>query len=132
MAQSCWSKIGKEWELIYKLREKAFEAKKFAGIVNSFNTNTKITITIFAPYLTKKDQHAHVGDLDTFVAGIFEAIQPAPNNETLDIDEKLKDNPDFGSKIPILVEDDSYITEIVARKIKNEKMFYEVEIESVE
>jgi len=78
--------------------------------------------------LTKKDEHEHIGDLDTFVAGIFEAIQPAPQNKTLVIDEKLKNHPDFGSEIPLLIEDDSYITEVNAKKIKNDDTFYEIEI----
>jgi hypothetical protein len=129
-AQSCWSVNSKEWALIYKLRECVFEAKKLAGFDDYFRSNTKITITIHAPSLTKKDEHTHIGDLDTFVAGIFEAIQPAPQNETLVIDEKLKNHLDFGSKIPLLVEDDSYITEVNAKKIKNDDTFYEIEIEN--
>ena len=127
--KSCWSINNKEWELIYKLRECAFEAKKLAGFDGYFTTNTKISITIYAPNLTKKDEHEHIGDLDTFVAGIFEAIQPAPSNETLDIDEKLKNHPDIGAAIPLLIEDDSYITEVNAKKIKNDETFYEIEIE---
>ena len=43
-AQSCWSIKSKEWELIYKLRECAFEAKKLADVDDYFTTNTKITI----------------------------------------------------------------------------------------
>ena len=126
--KSCWSIKSKEWQLIYKLRECAFEAKKLDGIDGYFTTDAKISIIIHAPSLTKEDEHEHIGDLDTFVAGIFEAIQPAPPNETLDIDEKLKNHPDFGSKIPLLVEDDSYITEVNAKKIKNDETFYEIEI----
>ena len=126
--KSCWSIRGKEWELIYKLRDCAFEAKKPYGIDDYFKTNAKISIIIYTPYLTKKDEHEHIGDLDTFVAGIFEAIQPAPQNKTLVIDEKLKNHPDFGSEIPLLIEDDSYITEVNAKKIKNDDTFYEIEI----
>ena len=126
--KSCWSVNSKEWKYIYKLRECAFKAKKLAGLDDYFTTNAKISIIIHAPNLTKKDEHAHIGDLDTFVAGIFEAIQPAPQNETLVIDEKLKNHPDIGSEIPLLIEDDSYITEINAKKIKNDDTFYEIEI----
>lgn len=129
--QSCWSIKSKEWELIYKLRKYAFNAKKLAGVDDYLTTNAKISIIIHTPNLTKKDEHEHIGDLDTFVAGIFEAIQPAPQNKTLDIDEKLKNHPDFGSKIPLLIEDDSYITEVNAKKIKNYDTFYEIEIESL-
>ena len=128
-AQSCWSVKGKEWELIQKLRENAFEAKQLAGITSYCDNNARITISIYAPSLTKKDEHTHVGDLDTFVAGIFEAIQPAPKNETLEIHESLRNDKDIGSEIPLLIEDDSYITEIIARKIKNNETFYEIEIE---
>ncbi len=126
--RSCWSVNSKEWELIYKLRECAFEAKKPYGVDDYFKTNAKISIVINAPSLTKKDEHEHIGDLDTFVAGIFEAIQPAPQNETLVVDEKLKNHPDIGSEIPLLIEDDSYITEVNANKIKNDDTFYEIEI----
>lgn len=129
-AQSCWSIKNKEWELIYKLREEAFNAKILSGVDDYFTTNVKITISIFAPNLTKKDEHTHIGDLDTFVAGIFEAIQPAPKNATLVIDEKLKNHPDIGSEISLLIEDDSFITEINAKKIKNDETFYEIEIEN--
>jgi len=128
--KSCWSIRGKEWEYIYKLRECAFNAKKLAGVDGYLTTNAKISIIIHTPNLTKRDEHEHIGDLDTFVAGIFEAIQPAPQNETLDIDEKLKNHPDFGSEIPVLIEDDSYITEVNAKKIKNDETFYEIEIEN--
>ena len=126
--KSCWSNGGKEWEYIYKLRECAFNAKKLAGVDDYITTNAKISIIIHTLYLTKKDEHEHIGDLDTFVAGIFEAIQPAPQNKTLVIDEKLKNHPDFGSEIPILIEDDSYITEVNAKKIKNDETFYEIEL----
>lgn len=133
--QSCWSKRGTEWELIYNLREEAFKAKTAAKIDDPIKGKVKLTISIFAKNLTKEDEHEHIGDLDTFVAGIFEAIQIAHKNPTLEIDEKLKNNSDFGSGIPFLIEDDSYIVEIIARKIKNEdddNPFYEIEIESVE
>ncbi len=75
--KSCWSVNSKEWKYIYKLKEEAFEAKKLAGVDDYFKTNAKISIIINTPYLTKKDENLHIGDLDTFVAGIFEAIQPA-------------------------------------------------------
>jgi len=128
--RSCWSIRSKEWEYIYKLRECAFNAKKLDNVDWCVTTNAKISIIIHATNLTKKDEHEHIGDLDTFVAGIFEAIQPAPQNPTLDIDKKLKNHPDFGSRIPLLIEDDSYITEVNAKKIKNDVTFYEIEIES--
>lgn len=98
------------------------------GIDDYFKTNAKISIIINTPYLTKNYEHEHIGDLDTFVAGIFEAIQPAPNNPILD-KPRTQQNSDFGSEIPLLIEDDSYITEVNAKKIKNNETFYEIEIE---
>jgi len=128
---SLWSEKSKQSTLVFKLRTEAVNAKKQAGLKGPIQGNLKLELKVFSPYITYNDQHNHVGDLDTLVAGVFEAIQPAPKNETLNPNPLFKTNPDVDPKIPIITEDDSQIISIQAEKIKSDKTYYTVLIETI-
>ena len=130
-AQSLWSEKSPHAKLVFDLREKAFEAKQKSNFTGSFSGLIKIKISIFAPFLTINDNHQHVGDLDNLVAGIFESIQPASNNETLIPNKIFDQNPDVAPHIPLLINDDSQIVSLSAEKIKSDTEYYTVEITSV-
>ncbi|NQV91256.1 hypothetical protein HQ489_02170 [Candidatus Woesearchaeota archaeon] len=131
-SQSLWSERSNQALLVFNLREKAFEAKQTAKIEGSFSGLVKIKISIFAPFITINDQHQHVGDLDNLVAGIFESIQPASNNETLTPNKIFDQNPDVAPHIALLIDDDSQVVSLSAEKIKSNLNYYVVEIESIE
>ena len=128
---SLWSEKSKQSPLVFKLRAEAVDAKKQAGLKGPFHGNLKLELKVFSPYITYKDQHNHVGDLDTLIAGVFEAIQPAPKNETLNPNPIFKTNPDIDPEIPIITEDDSQIISVKSEKIKSDKIYYTVFIETV-
>ena len=130
-SQSLWGEKSPYAPLVFQFRENAFEAKREAGMNNVFEGLVKIKISIFAPYLTIKDHHQHVGDLDNLVAGIFESMQPSSKNDTLKHHKIFDQNPDVEPSIPLLIADDSQIVTLSAKKIKSDKTFYEVEIEDI-
>lgn len=131
-SQSLWSERSNQAELVFKLREKAVETKKEIKMEDYFHGLVKIKISIFSPYITVQDHHQHVGDLDNLVAGIFESIQPASNNETLRPNKIFDQNPDTAPHIPLLIEDDSQIVSLSAEKTKSDSSYYTVEIESLD
>jgi len=129
--QSLWSEKSKQSPLVFKLRSEATKSMKQAGIEGPFQANLKLVLKVFSPFITHKDQHNHVGDLDTLVAGVFEAIQPAPQNETLHPNPIFETNSDTNPKIPIITENDSQIVEVEAQKIKSNETYYTVTIEEI-
>ena len=131
-SQSLWSEKSTQAPLVFQLRQKALEARKEAKIDECFHELVKLEVKVYSPYITKKDHHQHVGDLDTLVAGIFEAIQPAPKNETLRPHKIFDENPEIIPSIPLLVEDDSFIVSINAEKIQSDSTYYTVEIIPIE
>ncbi len=127
---SLWSEKSTQTELVINLRQKAFEASQKAGINDHFHGSVKLVLTVYAPnILERKDRHDYLGDLDALVGGVFESLQPAPNNPELKIDPALKNVKNIGSDVPIIVADDAQITTTIARKKKNEVPSYTVLIE---
>jgi len=74
------------------------------------------------------DPKRYVGDLDSLVAGVCEYLQPAPNNRELDLSHFDEMN-EIGPNVALIVENDSQIVEINAKKIHDEILHYHVEIE---
>ena len=131
--KSCWS--GKDAKYVLTLRKHALEARKEAGMKDCFYGKVKMEIAIFAPnILQRKDSEDYIGDLDSLVAGIFESIQPGPTksiNPEVVIDPDLENNPDVGPEVPILVEDDAQVTQVIATKDESDSIHYTVKMESV-
>jgi len=131
---SCWS--GKEAEYVLKLREEALAKRTKEGLEDCFVGEVKMELTIFAPNITKrKDSSDYMGDLDSLVGGVFEAIQPGPDTEMhpeLIINPILKDRKDVGPEIALLVEDDAQVTHVDAKKVEGSPTRYSVVIETAD
>lgn len=120
---SCWSTEG---ERVLKLREKALESRKKKKL-DYFSGPVRVELTVFDPNPTKrKDRSDYHGDLDTLVAGVLDSLQPAPTNEGFEMDPLLKSRNDIDPTKPLIIEDDSQVVSIKAKKIEAEKSSYKV------
>lgn len=132
--KSSW---GDDANSILKLRLESLKARNRVGLASCFIGPVKLTLTMFAPNVTDMkykqsgddDPRKYVGDLDSFVAGVCESLQPAPTNFDRKISKIFDDYPDIGPDIPLIVENDSQVTTIVAKKILSEKSYYTIKIE---
>jgi len=126
-----WSENSPQTELVVKLRKKAFDETKIAGLNESFHCPVKLTLTIYDPNpLERKDRHDYLGDLDSHVAGVFESLQPSPpETNKLKIHSSFKENKEIHHDVALIVADDAQILSVVAKKRKNKKTFYTVIIE---
>ncbi len=128
---SLWSVNSNQTELVVKLRLKAFEASKKAGLNEPFHGPVKLTLSVYDPNpLERKDRHDYLGDLDALVGGVFESLQPSPpENNNLEIHSLLKENKEISHDVALIVADDAQISTTVAKKRKNEKTFYTIIIQ---
>jgi len=126
-----WSEKSPQTKKVLKLRRKAFEESKKRGLTKPFNGPVKLTLTVYDPNpLQRKDRHDYLGDLDSYVAGVFESLQPSPTETNkLKIHSLLKGNKKISHQVAIIVADDAQISSIVAKKRKNKKTSYSVIIE---
>jgi len=129
---SLWSENSKQTELVVNLRKNAFEASKKKGLNIPFQGPIKLTLTIYDPNpLERKDRHDYLGDLDSYIAGVFESLQPLPPEiNKLKIDSSLKDNKEISYDMVSIVADDAQIASIIAKKLENKKPSYTVIIEA--
>ena len=133
--KSQWGK--EDAKLIFRLREEALKARNEIGFHDFFTCHVKITLRVYAPnvddrYLKQtmdNDPSAYVGDLDSFVAGVCEALQSAPTNPEIDI-KIFEGHDEIGPKIPLIIKDDAQVTTIEAQKIQYDTRYYTVKIES--
>jgi len=122
--------------LVIKFREEALKARTNAGLSDCFRKSVKLNLIVYAPNTTEinyiqtgdDDPKKYVGDLDSLVAGICEYLQPAPNNPELDFGHFDGKN-EIGPKVALIIENDSQIAEINAKKLHDETLHYHVEIE---
>jgi len=115
--KSCWSNEG---EQVLKLREKALEYRTKSGL-DYFKGPVKIELTVYDyNIVNRENSHDYHGDLDTLVAGILDSLQPAPKNETLEMDPILQNREDLDPSKPLIINDDSQVVKIIAKKIKGE------------
>jgi len=122
--------------LVIKFREEALKARTNAGLDDCFHESVKLNLIVYAPNTTDmkykqtgdNDPNRYVGDLDSLVAGICEYLQRAPNNPELDFGH-FDGKDEIGPTIPLIIENDSQIVEINAKKIHDETLHYHVEIE---
>jgi len=128
---SLWSVNSNQTDLVVKLRQKAFEASKKAGLNEPFHGPVKLTLSVYDPNpLERKDRHDYLGDLDALVGGVFESLQPSPpENNKLKIHSLFKENKEISHDVALIVADDAQISTTVAKKRKNEKTFYTIIIE---
>ena len=126
-----WSEKSPQTKKVLKLRRKAFEESKKRGLTKPFSGPVKLTLTVYDPNpLQRKDRHDYLGDLDSYVAGVFESLQPSPpENNKLKIHSLFKENKEISHDVALIVADDAQISTTVAKKRKNEKTFYTIIIE---
>ena len=128
---SMWAERSNQTMQVVNLRQKAYEASKKAGFGHLCGP-VKLTLTVYAPnILERKDRHDYLGDLDALIGGVFEALQPAPDNPGLKIDPALKDAENISSDVPIIVSDDAQVTTATGKKVRRDgKISYDVVIEA--
>jgi len=126
------------WTVI-RFREEALKARTEAERSDCFHESVKLNLIVYAPnptdmnYVQKGDDdpNRYVGDLDSLVAGVCEYLQPAPNNPDLKINPVLQEKKEIGPEVALIIENDSQIVEINAKKILGDRLHYSVEIEPV-
>ena len=117
--------------LIIELRKTALEARNKAGLTNPIKQKISLELKLFG----SEKELEEMGDLDNLLSGVFDALQPKPNNPDL-VPCKIFDLPEFIEISPekaILFENDSNIYKIYAEKIvlKVEK-YYTIFINFIE
>jgi len=135
--KSSW---GEDNDLILKLRQEALKARNREELSECFHGPVKLTLTIFAPNVINlkykqigdDDPKLYVGDLDSFVAGVCESLQPAPTNFDRKISKIFDGHEDVSPDVAILVDNDCQVVKINARKIPNEKIYYVVKVEPID
>lgn len=128
-ANSLWKTD--EAEYVKRLREKINEEKKNMGITGSIKGSVKIKLIVYAPnIMNEAGCGRYVGDLDTFVAGVCDSIQPAGRGAH--INPILEECDEIGPKIPLVIADDSQIVYIISQKIKHDKVKYCLTVEAVD
>ena len=126
-------------DLVIKFREAALKARTEAERPDCFHESVKLNLIVYAPNPTDMklkqtgddDPNRYVGDLDSLVAGVCEYLQPAPNNPDLKINPILKEKKEIGPDVALILENDSQIVEINAKKIPGDRLHYHVEIEAI-
>lgn len=114
---------------IRRLREKALEARKQAGLKDCFHCPVKIEIAIYSPNVIDRSSHDHVGDLDSFIAGICEYLQPAHQHALPYLSEIFEGiDEDAHPSKALLIEDDCKVVSIEARKTYAENTYYTVKV----
>ncbi len=126
---SMWSQLN-EALLVASLRMKALEAMKRAGLNDCFHSFVSLELTLFTPYL----QLEKVGDLDTFITGVCDSLQAAHVNTTSSVNPLFLEPQyrEIDPKRPLLIENDSKIMSIVAKKKSldvGQTVYYRVVIE---
>ena len=123
--------------LIVKFREAAFTARKIAGISEGYEGPVKLHLVVYAPNILEvhykqtgdDDPKKFIGDLDSLVAGVCEYLQPAPTNPDLEIHLVFEGKDEIAPHIPLIIQNDSQIIEINAKKEHDDTLHYHVEIE---
>ena len=127
-AKSCWA--SDEANYVLALRLKANEAKNKAKL-DVLTTPVRIELNIFSPNITdRSNTQTYIGDLDTFVAGVCESLQPADSKIIPNIIFQGKD--EIHPHKPLILNDDAQVVEVLAKKIFDSKEHYTILIESLE
>jgi len=124
-------------QLVVKFREAALNARTKAGFDKYFDCPVKLNLIMFAPNILDmnykqsgdNDPNRYVGDLDSFVAGVCEYLQPAPTNEDMKMDPIFDIRNDIGRYVALIIKNDSQIVSITAKKVKGNNLRYSIEIE---
>ena len=124
---------------IINLRETALKARTKAGMNKCFTSPVKMKLTVYAPNIDKQeykqkgddDENRYVGDLDNLVAGICDCLgasKTKPGENNFAPSKLFDDKPEIRPEIPIIIQDDSQIVSIRAKKKQSSKLHYIVQI----
>ena len=128
-AKSCWA--SDEANYVLELRLKALEAKHNENLLEPITTSVRIKLTIFSPNITdRSNSQTYLGDLDTFIAGVFESLQPADSKVIPN--DIFNGNDEIHPSKPLILYDDAQVVEVLAKKIKDGSEYYSVVIETLE
>jgi len=125
-------------DLVVKLREAALIARKNDGFPEGYEGNVKLNLIIYAPNIVDVDYQQtgdddpkkFIGDLDSLVAGVCEYLHKGPKKGENNFEPSpLFDyKPEIGPEVPLIIDDDSQIVEIDAKKELDETTHYHVEV----
>ena len=128
-AKSCWA--SDEANYVLNLRLKALEAKKEAGLGEFISSPVRLELKIYSPNITdRSNAQTYIGDMDTFVAGVCESLQPADSKVIPNIIFHGKD--EVHPHKPLILKDDSQVVEVLANKISDSYEHYSIIIETLE
>ncbi len=129
---SLWSENSNQTQLVFDLRQKAYEFSRKAGLNDHIHGPVKLSLTIYDPNpLERKDRPDYLGDLDSLIAGVFESLQPSPPEDNeLVIHPLLKEIKEIRNDVALILSDDAQITSTISQKRKKSgKPYYTVLIE---
>lgn len=110
--QSMWGRASQA-PLIISLRMQALIALNNAGLNDPF----KDQVSLFLSFFIQPDLIQNTGDLDNYLSGICDALQPVPKNiETIHELFNNSDLIDIHPRKPICYYDDSQIYRLIAEK----------------
>ena len=121
---------------IVELRKKALDAREKINLTRAYDNAIKLNVVIYAPNILKKDGYKQngnydskrfVGDLDSYVDGICDHIHTT-QKEKDSLPDIFKVETNISPIIPLIINDDSQIVEISAKKEENKDLKYSVEI----
>ena len=123
--------------LVIKLREEALQARKSKEIPEGYDGPVKLNLIVYAPNISNMeykqtgddDPKKFVGDLDSLVSGVCEYLQPAPTNPEIKNSPLFDGKDEIGTSVPLIIKNDSQITEITAKKILDEELHYHVDVD---
>jgi len=128
-AKSCWA--SDEANYVLEFRLKALEAKKNSGLSEPMIEPVKLTLEIYSPnVIDRSNSQTYLGDLDTFVAGVCESLQPADFQVTPNI--IFKDHEDVHPNLPLILKDDAQVVEVIAKKTSDDHEHYSLIIETMD
>ena len=134
---------GDNASLVIKLRKAALKAREKTGRDKCITSPVKLNLTVYAPNIDDRyykqtgddDEKRFIGDLDSLIAGVCDYLSRAPEEpgrNNFNPSMLFDADPDVGPTVSLIIQDDSQIKIISAKKIISEKLFYIVEIELLE
>jgi len=118
--------------LVKILREQALAARKKAKLDDYFRHQVELNLKIYTDkILDKTGSHEYVGDLDAFVAGICESLQPANTQALKFLHHVFRNTKENYPDQPIFFLDDSQVVKFNAEKLSSKKPSYTLSIREV-
>ena len=127
--KSMWARDD-EAPYIALLRKSAVRARDKAGLRDCFRCHVKLELTVYIP----GSRLESAGDLDNFITGVFDSLQAADPKVMKWLHQVFREpeNEDIDPRIPLLIDNDSRIVSVLARKVlidEGQPMYYTVALE---